>query len=80
MKVRSKITAKYQITVPREIREILKLEPTDVLEWEVGAEGIKVHAADKPFLKLKGILRKGGGDTKAEIRAAWGKRAERYRK
>ena len=79
MKVRSKITSKFQITVPREVRELLKLETADVLEWEVGEDGVRVSAAEKPFLKFRGMLNGGSGDLKGDVRAAWKKRAERYR-
>ncbi|MBE7439451.1 MAG: AbrB/MazE/SpoVT family DNA-binding domain-containing protein [Spirochaetales bacterium] len=78
MKVRSRITSKFQVTVPREVREILKLNAADVLEWEMDKSGVKVHAAEKPFLKFKGILNTGSGDTKAEIHLAWKKRSARY--
>ena len=77
--MRSKITSKYQITVPKEVREALKLEATDLLEWEVGEGGIKVHAAEKPFLALKGMLNRGSGDLKGDVKRAWEERAARYR-
>lgn len=80
MKVRSKITAKYQITIPREVRSRLKLDVTDVVEWEVGEEGIRVQAASKPLLKHQGELDAGSADAKADIRKAWELRAKRYRK
>ncbi len=79
MKARSKITSKFQITIPREVREILKLGAADVIEWEVDEKGVKVHAAGKPFLKYKGILSTGSGNAKADVHLAWKKRAERYR-
>lgn len=75
----SKITAKHQITIPREVREVLKLGAADVIEWEVDSRGVTVHAAEKPFLKFKGIINKGSGDTKADIKKAWSKRSERYK-
>lgn len=80
MKVLSKITAKFQITVPREVREILKLDAADVVEWEVDEKGVRVRAAEKPFLKYRGILNTGSGDAKADVHLAWKKRAERYRR
>jgi len=80
MKVRSKITSKYQITVPREVRDLLKLDAADVIEWEISEGSVTVQAADKPILKFRGILNMGSGDTKEDIRIAWKRRTERYRK
>jgi len=80
MKVRSKITAKYQITVPREVRDALKLTAADVIEWDLGEGGVKVSAAENPFLKYRALLDAGSGDTKKDIREAWKKRAHRYDK
>lgn len=39
MAVTAKITAKGQTTVPREIREALKVKPGDVILWESVGEG-----------------------------------------
>ncbi len=78
MKVRSKITAKFQIIVPREVRDILKLDAADAIEWEVDERGVR--AAEKPYLKYRGILNTGSGNAKADVHLAWKKRAERYRR
>jgi antitoxin PrlF len=37
------LTAKGQVTVPREIREKLRLQPRDVLGYEVEGDAIKVR-------------------------------------
>ncbi|TGL60525.1 AbrB/MazE/SpoVT family DNA-binding domain-containing protein [Leptospira sarikeiensis] len=79
MKLRSKITSKYQITIPKEIRESLKLSMEDVIEWSVDEKGIRIDAANKPFLKYEGFLNKGSTDIKSDIKKAWTERSKRYK-
>jgi len=79
MRLRSKITSKFQITIPKEIRESLKLGQSDVLEWKLDKNGVHVEAADKPFLKYGGFLKIPPGDTKQDIKLSRKLRAERYR-
>jgi AbrB family looped-hinge helix DNA binding protein len=80
MRLRSKITSKFQITIPKEVRDSLKLGEADVLEWRLDESGIHVEAADKPFLKYGGFLNTGCGDTKEDVKLGRKLRAERYRK
>lgn len=80
MKLRSKITSKFQITIPKEVRDTLKLGMADVLEWHVDKKGVHVEAAEKPFLKHMGTLDVDSADVRGDIRKAWKLRAERYKK
>ncbi|WP_143452778.1 AbrB/MazE/SpoVT family DNA-binding domain-containing protein, partial [Loigolactobacillus backii] len=34
-KVSSKITSKNQITIPKTVRELLKVRSTDTIEWQI---------------------------------------------
>ena len=57
----SKITAKGQTTVPREVRDALKSKPGDMIAWEVHADGrvavSRVQPLDIEYLKaVKGTL------------------------
>jgi AbrB family looped-hinge helix DNA binding protein len=78
MKLRSKITSKFQITIPTEVRKALKLNTSDTLEWNFTESGIKVESPHKPFLKHKGEFNSGSGNPDNDIRDAWTKRMERY--
>lgn len=80
MKLKSKITSKYQITIPKEIRECLKLSMEDVIEWSVDEKGIHIESASKPFLKHKGFLNIGAADIKSDVKKAWEERTKRYSK
>ena len=51
----SKITAKGQTTVPREVRSVLKSKPGDMLAWDVEPDGRvavrRIHPIDIEYLK-----------------------------
>ena len=57
MKRQAKITSKGQITVPREIRLVLGVQPGDKLLFEQDAEGVRVRPVRKEsrFEKYRGI-------------------------
>ncbi|KLD40565.1 AbrB family transcriptional regulator, partial [Lactiplantibacillus plantarum] len=38
-KVSSKITSKNQITIPKTVRELLKVRSTDTIEWQIEPNG-----------------------------------------
>ena len=71
MKLLSKITSKYQITIPKEIRESLHLVEADLVQWKIDKNGIHLESIQKPFLKHKGTLDIKSKDVKADIRKAW---------
>lgn len=68
--MKSKITDKFQITVPKEVRQLLKLGRGDLLEWKVEKGGVSVEAVSKPFLRHRGTLHVGPGDIHGDIRDA----------
>ena len=80
MKLKSKITSKYQITIPKEVRNSLNLSISDIVEWSIDDNGIHIGSANKPFLKYKGFLNKGNLDIKSDIKKAWEERIKRYNK
>jgi AbrB family looped-hinge helix DNA binding protein len=67
---KSKITVKYQTTVPKEVREKLGVRPSDVLNWEVAGDHVRVTAAAPAFLALQGKFKVGPGDTVEDVRKA----------
>jgi antitoxin PrlF len=54
------LTSKGQITLPRQIRDALKLRTGDRVEFVLGDEGIQVRAATSDVRELKGLLRRPG--------------------
>lgn len=67
---KSTITVKHQTTVPKEVREKLKVGPSDVLQWEVVGDHIRVTASNRAFLGLRGSFKLGPGDPVEDVRKA----------
>ena len=65
--MKSKITSKYQITIPHKIRNKLKLNISDSIEWKIEDNMVYVKPINKPFLKYKGIILVGPGNIKEDI-------------
>ncbi|MGR3318036.1 MAG: AbrB/MazE/SpoVT family DNA-binding domain-containing protein [Candidatus Anammoxibacter sp.] len=65
--MKSKITSKYQITIPKEIRNRLNLSVADSLEWKFEKNKIFVEPANKPFLRYKGSIKIETGNIKKDI-------------
>lgn len=80
LSAKSKITAKYQVTIPRNVRERLKLQVADAIEWSEAEDGrIYVAAAAAPILQLKGAITVGRGDIRRDVRAARTAIADKHR-
>jgi len=77
--MKSKITSKFQVTIPREIRTRLKLNISDSIEWKIEDGKVVVEPVSKPFLVYRGIVKVGSGDIRNDIEEARNKRVERYR-
>ena len=76
----SKITSKYQVTIPKAIRERLKLSVSSVIDWKVDEDNkVVVMPVESPLMKWRGFIKAEPGDIKEDIRKAWKIRAERYR-
>jgi AbrB family looped-hinge helix DNA binding protein len=57
----STLTSKGQTTIPKEIRELLGLEPGDKLDFIVEADGrVVLRPATLDVRELRGLLRKKG--------------------
>jgi antitoxin PrlF len=56
------LTSKGQTTIPREVREFLKLKPGDTLEFQVNPDdrSVTLRAANLDILSLKGVLKRKG--------------------
>ncbi|HLF92255.1 MAG TPA: AbrB/MazE/SpoVT family DNA-binding domain-containing protein [Planctomycetota bacterium] len=54
---KAKVTSKGQITIPKEIRELLGLHPGDQVVFRPTEAGIVVEASTIDLLTLKGALK-----------------------
>jgi AbrB family looped-hinge helix DNA binding protein len=75
----SKITSKYQTTVPKRIRDKLKLHVADSLEWKIEDDKVVVFPAGKKFLKYHSIIKVGTGNIKEDIEKARDSIIEKYK-
>ncbi|AFM11597.1 AbrB/MazE/SpoVT family DNA-binding domain-containing protein [Turneriella parva] len=66
----SKITSKYQVTIPKRIRDRMHLEINSAIEWVVEGGKVVVKKAESPILKYRGFIKTGPGDIDADIAAA----------
>jgi antitoxin PrlF len=76
------LTTKGQVTIPKPIRKVLRVEPGDSVEFVVDAQGrVMVRAATHDIADLKGLLRRPGQKPVSveamndAIRARFGKRS-----
>lgn len=55
------LTSKGQLTLPKKVREVLKVKPGDQVDFVVGVEGdVQVRAARIDLRELKGLLHRAG--------------------
>ena len=55
------LTSKGQLTLPKKIRELLKLEPGDTVEFVVAEDGtVRVRAGSYDVRELRGMLKRAG--------------------
>ncbi len=77
--MQSVITSKFQTTIPKGVRENLKLSVQDALEWKIERGKVIVCLAQKKFLQYKNTVKTGKGDISADIELARTMRMEKYR-
>jgi len=77
--MQSVITSKFQTTIPKAVRETLKLSVQDALEWKIERGKVVVYPAQKKFLQYKNIIKTGKGEISADIDQARTMRVEKYR-
>jgi len=77
--MQSVITAKFQITIPKDVRERLKLSIHDTLEWKIDRGKIVVLPVQKKFLKYRNRIKTGPGKIEDDIKQARQDRITKYR-
>ncbi len=75
----STVTAKYQTTIPKAVREKLGISVNDALEWVVEKGKVVVLPIHSDFLRFRGSVKTGAGDIDADIETARKRRVEKYR-
>jgi AbrB family looped-hinge helix DNA binding protein len=68
--MKSTITSKFQITIPKAVRDTLKLSIKDTLEWEISEGKVMVYPVQKKFLGYRNKIKVGPGDIGKDIEKA----------
>ena len=74
----STVTAKYQTTIPKAVREKLGITVNDAVEWIVEKGRVVVHPVHDQFLQYRGCVKVGAGDIAADIQSARENRADKF--
>jgi AbrB family looped-hinge helix DNA binding protein len=77
--MKSTITAKFQTTIPRDVRERLKLAVHDTIDWRIEDDRIVVVPLRRDFLRHRNRITVGAGSISVDLAAARQARAERHR-
>ena len=77
--MQSVITSKFQTTIPKAVRERLKLSVHDSLEWKVEQGKIVVLPVQKKFLRYRNRIKTGPGKIDEDIKRAREQMMGRYR-
>jgi bifunctional DNA-binding transcriptional regulator/antitoxin component of YhaV-PrlF toxin-antitoxin module len=78
-KMESLITSKFQTTIPKAIRENLKLSVSDAIEWKIANGKAIVTPVQKKFLKHINTIHTGKGNAREDIQSARRLRVEKYK-
>ncbi len=77
--MKSTVTSKYQTTIPKAIREKLRLSVNDTLEWAVEGGKVLVYPVQRNFLNFRNSILTGKGDIKKDIDRGRALRAEKHK-
>ncbi|MCP4629813.1 MAG: AbrB/MazE/SpoVT family DNA-binding domain-containing protein [bacterium] len=76
--MQSVITSKFQTTIPKDVRERLKLSVHDTLEWKIDRGKIVVLPVQKKFLKYRNKIKTGPGKIGDDIKLAHQNRLKKF--
>ena len=77
--MKSTITTKFQTTIPRDVRERLKLTVHDTVDWRIEDDRVVIVPLRCDFLRHRNRIAVGAGNIGADLAAARQARAERHR-
>lgn len=75
----SLITSKFQTTIPKVVRDNLKLSVSDAIEWKIENGKAIVNPVNNIFLKHKNSINTGMGNVGEDIQLTRKLRADKYR-
>ena len=71
MEQEAKVTSKGQVTIPKQVRQALRIRAGDTLIFETDGEGARIRPLRpaNAFVEYEGSWREGEGETAEEINA-----------
>ena len=75
---RTKRNSRAQTTIPKKVRESLKLTINDTLEWKIERGKTVVIPVQKRFLDYKNAIKTGAGKIEEDIILSRNRRIEKY--
>ena len=75
----SYIRSKFQTTIPKDVRENLKLSVNDALDWQIENGKAVVTLLKAHFLKHRNSIKTGAGDVTQDIKDARELRMKKYK-
>ena len=75
----SKITSKYQTTIPAKIRRMLKLNVSDSIEWKMENGKIIIEPVENSFLKHRSTVKTPPGNIRDDIERARDSMVKKYK-
>ena len=76
--MQSIITSKFQTTIPKKVRESLKLTINGTLEWKIERGKAVVTPVQKRFLNYKNAIKTGAGKIEKDIIISRDRRIEKH--
>ena len=77
--MKSTVTSKFQTTIPKAIREGLKLSINDSLDWELDNGKVVLKPVYNKFLEYRNSIQVGKGDISEDISKAKTLRIEKFK-
>lgn len=75
----SKITSKYQTTIPSKIRRMLKIEISDSIEWKMENGKVIIEPVENSFLKYRATVKSKSTDIRDDIEKARNMIVQKYK-
>ncbi len=77
--MKSTITSKFQTTIPKAIREGLKLTVNGMLDWELKNGKVTVRPVHHTFLNHRNTIQVGKGNIAKDIAQSKTQRVDKYK-
>ena len=75
--MKSVVTSKFRTTIPKAIRESLKLSVNDTIDWEIQDGKVVVSPTKRPFMRYQNVIKVGAENIRSDIDQARKRRGKK---